>query len=535
MGIQDMRYTNRHLMYSRIFRQRGVCFKLQFGHRSYSDEQIIRVAPMRMSYQRQSLALGWTACRHPEGQLYFRNIEQRTWTNVWLYDTHNLEAVNNFTMQLRFDIEQQNDLPSDTEAVVHIQEFEDGTMEQSYYLVSASIRTIFWLEEVDVSLLTLGMVPVYENSHLESAQQMQYWIHVEMFPDDFAIHTELLDEVVDFLLWQSFDARTSETSTAPMSPEELDQLLRGVKEVRVGKHSGSVCVVARICHFSYRERFTNFYGEKAARLERHRSIFKEPFWSQPGRSWFFLVVSPMLLYLPDQYLEQIEKVWIDGKVVHRPWSTFITGLQRDWESSMTPSTVLLTANVGFLAIQSVDSSTSFRSAAQIASYISTLCSVGSLLLCTILSRQHRNNAHGTAAEAVQYLARRSQTIGGLQLLAITFSLLVLSSRGGCWGSISPYAGSASTRRGRTQSSRRPSCLSLSRPCWRVWSTWTGHRRSRLCAEDSRVTLWSRSLETSILGNGRRFIGRSESLYGRILTQRAKSLRSEVGPQIVFCI
>lgn len=52
--------------------------------------------------------------------------------------------------------------------------------------------------------------------------------------------------------------------------------------------------------------------------------------------------------------------------------------------------MLLTANVGLLAIQSIDTNRPARSVAQIASYISTFLSLGNIIVCTILSRQHRS-------------------------------------------------------------------------------------------------------------------------------------------------
>ena len=62
--------------------------------------------------------------------------------------------------------------------------------------------------------------------------------------------------------------------------------------------------------------------------------------------------------------------------------------------------VLLTANVGLLAIQSVDTAKADRSLAQISSYISTFLNLGNIILCTILARQHRLDAHMTAQAAV---------------------------------------------------------------------------------------------------------------------------------------
>ena len=55
------------------------------------------------------------------------------------------------------------------------------------------------------------------------------------------------------------------------------------------------------------------------------------------------------------------------------------------------ATVMLNANVAFLAIPSVDNGTdaSFRSPTQLASYFSIVASVGSIILALLLSRQIR--------------------------------------------------------------------------------------------------------------------------------------------------
>ena len=62
--------------------------------------------------------------------------------------------------------------------------------------------------------------------------------------------------------------------------------------------------------------------------------------------------------------------------------------------------MLLNANVAFLAIPSVDSNQNSVTPAQIASYLSIITSVGSILLGLLLIRQHRVKAKETADDAV---------------------------------------------------------------------------------------------------------------------------------------
>ena len=71
---------------------------------------------------------------------------------------------------------------------------------------------------------------------------------------------------------------------------------------------------------------------------------------------------------------------------------------------MSPkATVLLNANMAFLSIQSIDNGGNLvadRSAAQIASYISIMTSVGSVIISLILVRQNRSKNRHSAEEAV---------------------------------------------------------------------------------------------------------------------------------------
>ncbi|KZT69947.1 hypothetical protein DAEQUDRAFT_233105 [Daedalea quercina L-15889] len=161
------------------------------------------------------------------------------------------------------------------------------------------------------------------------------------------------------------------------------------------------------------------HGQREARLDRQKSMYPQP---SQGPSFLLRCISPVFFNFPLQYLGELENIWVDRTVNYKPWRMFITNLQKDWENSITPATVLLTANVGLLAIQSIDTGHADRSMAQIASYISTFLSLGNIILCTVLARQHRLDAHMTAESAATYLDRRTRMRGGLEIVAVSFSL-----------------------------------------------------------------------------------------------------------------
>ena len=63
---------------------------------------------------------------------------------------------------------------------------------------------------------------------------------------------------------------------------------------------------------------------------------------------------------------------------------------------------MLNANVAFLATQSIDDSVSpYRSPTQVASYLSIIASIGSIILGLLLVQQNRSKEEGTSDDAVR--------------------------------------------------------------------------------------------------------------------------------------
>ncbi|KIJ08238.1 hypothetical protein PAXINDRAFT_89152, partial [Paxillus involutus ATCC 200175] len=102
------------------------------------------------------------------------------------------------------------------------------------------------------------------------------------------------------------------------------------------------------------------------------------------------------------------------------WNTFITKLNGQLQNLNLLGTVLLGANVGFLAIQSVDAGGG-RSVTQIASYTSLVFSFGSIALgLTFIGLNLTGLERGS--EAANFLRRMSDEQHGLEKLAIIYSL-----------------------------------------------------------------------------------------------------------------
>jgi hypothetical protein len=135
---------------------------------------------------------------------------------------------------------------------------------------------------------------------------------------------------------------------------------------------------------------------------------------------------------PAGYLRELEKKWADEVIIEVDWRNFISGLSKDWEQlilsvcyraapklesfwftqTISQSTVVLSVNVGFLAIPGVVISNLnsniagtgqvviFTSPAQIASCMSIVASTGSIVIGLLLIRHTTSQQNKDPAGAV---------------------------------------------------------------------------------------------------------------------------------------
>ena len=100
---------------------------------------------------------------------------------------------------------------------------------------------------------------------------------------------------------------------------------------------------------------------------------------------------------------------LDGVHPIREYSLVIAP-HRDPRVPFLQGTVLLNANVAFLAIPSVDPGDHVRTPAQLASYLSIIASIGSTVTGLLLLRQHRTKPQDAAGEVVRDISDLSLLI-----------------------------------------------------------------------------------------------------------------------------
>ena len=184
-------------------------------------------------------------------------------------------------------------------------------------------------------------------------------------------------------------------------------------------------------------RYLNFHGQKGARIANDQTIYG----IFPERTYLIKTLSILFFYTPELYLKgthgrrtlqlYTEKLLSRAGVclhglchlsaqVGAAHHTDTRGLERhhlkcEYSLAVAPrydlyapfrqGTVLLTANMAFLAIPSVDNGTRARTPTQVASYFSTVTSIGSIVIGLLLVRKHRDKPNEFADEVVSHFTR----------------------------------------------------------------------------------------------------------------------------------
>ncbi|KAG6910247.1 hypothetical protein DXG01_012057 [Tephrocybe rancida] len=240
-------------------------------------------------------------------------------------------------------------------------------------------------------------------------------------------HTAVKSSSYDVLL--RLDVQTSDFTTINETKEGLNEMADIVGEARSRSESSSWCL-GRFMLKLTNDRFVNYHGQYGARLNHSQSIYKR---EKPKRTWLIRLLSPLLFSAPNIHLKSLEGLWTDRVTLKLRCTNFFVKMNTQWGEHLVHASILLNANVGFLSIASNDPSShspiflSARTAAQIASYISTTASFGSMMLALLLVREH-NLAKEGDFETVQtniyhqYMQRHDTTKHGFEALAIIYSL-----------------------------------------------------------------------------------------------------------------
>ncbi|PPR00765.1 hypothetical protein CVT24_000790 [Panaeolus cyanescens] len=392
----------------------------------YTYEELY-IEPLLIFEETRLLPPGWEAFVNPDGALYFINFtmahlkssfppgQLNIVTDVYMYDKQQADQLESMVEKI-FDFLKQYHVDLPQRKMDLVLEFRQS-QRYGYYFADHESRSLFWLDDFD-ALDALSEVKVlFTPSHVRHELTAFYWMHVEYFPHTHAHDSEIVSELKGMVIHAYGDTITSLTSTSPYDTPTLEKIVTMIRNIE-GEGTTTVptvyvSVVGRLLFNFHHERFLNLYGERNARLERNQSIHPEP-----QRSYIMKLFSPLFLYGPEVHLRKLQQMSVDS-LVHTPnWRNLLEKITEEWKEFTLFATVVLNANVAFLAIQSVDEAApeGGRSSAQRASYLSIVTSVGAIVLGLLLVREHNTMLDRS------FLAFRSASVYGLETLALMYSL-----------------------------------------------------------------------------------------------------------------
>ncbi|KAF8982243.1 hypothetical protein BDQ17DRAFT_827858 [Cyathus striatus] len=399
-----------------------------FSHKRYErevrmsedDSKEIELEPLRMDYSDPDPP-GWTSYLHPEGVRYFCDIEKRIYTDANLYDS-GVQSLVNQSIDEIYDFMRINSIILSPSADLVLDFVEDKVY---YYFAEHKNRSVFYFDKMNTADFrswqeVQGASSLTHFGHLIEAE---YWWHIFLFPSSLKISEEIVNELRDTVIHGIGDCMTTPFSTITYSNEDLYKLLsvtNSLKENIGTSYGGSICMLSRFMWGFAHGRFLHWHGQPAVRLSRdmsaHGPVVKV-------RSWIMKISSALLFSAPDIHLRNLEKIWVDHLMYEHIWKQSTQKLINEWQEFTLFSTVLLNANVAFLAIQTIDQDNHpYRSPGQVSSYLSMISSIGSIILSLLLVRLNRTKEKDNARDAWAFLSSREHPKYGLEILAIVYSL-----------------------------------------------------------------------------------------------------------------
>ncbi|KAF7350103.1 hypothetical protein MVEN_01312400 [Mycena venus] len=406
------------------------------------EEVKVTLEPHTRSFSRNG-PVDWTAHVHPEGALYYaydpvvshgavqwpaRNLRKlwNIFTDAPLHEKPAFEMITTFIRQIeKFCSTNGIPLDPETDLVLELTTDKDDQPTCGYYLVDHRQRIIFWYDAFEMERLSrcYQMYGVRSLQHTKIELTAQYWYHCSFFPSTLHVMPELVRELRDTVVYSLADSMTSETPTVPYSVDDLLKMLtviESTKENTETDHGGTACAISRFMWSFECHKFYHFHGEACARLDRKASAFGYV----ATRSILLRIFAPLLFNAPIPHLRALEELYTDEVINNGPWRSLIDGLCVEWQEHILYATVLLNADMAFLAIPTVDNGQNIpaRSMAQIASYISVIASLGSVIVGLVLVREYRSRRDDLAESAAAVLGRHFHAPFGFESLALLYSL-----------------------------------------------------------------------------------------------------------------
>ncbi|KAF8842344.1 hypothetical protein BDN67DRAFT_965872 [Paxillus ammoniavirescens] len=378
---------------------------------------------------------GWVRCTQPEGSSYFHNPTKRITTDIDISKQQIFEWVDKVTNNLLQSAGKLLAMHDEIELVIGLPDDGQGKRESLYYFVDHRRQLLFWVHAYKLSNIFANVKGVSKFSHMKYAIEAQYWTHLELYPNRRRLKAEHHAELRGILIHASTETLTSNASIAPFELDELGRMLDLVDKAEgsIDKEQvHAVYIVARLMRLFTSSRFVNFYGQPEARLNVDQSVYTK-LRGQDETASLFIRISDLLLFGgPSAHAIELQRVWVDLTVNFPRWKGFVSKLSNEWAGFTIYSTVMLAVDVSFLAIPALSpkptntnpnpTTTSMQEASNIATYLSIITIVGSLIVSVQLSNGIRGQGTSSAEEAADAMLWWTKSALGTDALAIMYSL-----------------------------------------------------------------------------------------------------------------
>ncbi|KIO30638.1 hypothetical protein M407DRAFT_20354 [Tulasnella calospora MUT 4182] len=372
------------------------------------------------SHEGLPLPRDWVEYVHPEGNIYYSNIQAGIVTNIDPRRDGVTADFNDAIEKIQSRLPTSDSKPDTFEVYLGIPDglpLSQGTLE--YYVVDYDHRSIFWIEDVDILTDLVGspmMLDRFESrGHLRLGLEPEFWLHVEYYP----CHQPIYDQKAEKELAAVFRHGCVDDMTAPGSvfPYSADECLRYLTLLeRFREDDGSTesyrrSWIARLWASICRSRLINRHGLSHPRVDRLQG-FDAYLSQQTGKSLALILGDALCLGMSKRTFTQLTELW-NGRIVYqRHWQPFLEGQRSEWRWTVFGG-LYLTMMIAFQGIYG----TSFILLVASASFAGS-----AIVLSTLMLHAHSAERLKTASDISSYIFMTESFTDGLRPLSITFTL-----------------------------------------------------------------------------------------------------------------
>ncbi|QRV97955.1 hypothetical protein RhiJN_25974 [Ceratobasidium sp. AG-Ba] len=207
-----------------------------------------------------------------------------------------------------------------------------------YYIADHSARTVLWIDGHDAP----SAISTAEVGRARNVLAEEYWVHMENFPAPVSASLDDLHELKIVLASLAVDAGTSDGSTSPFTPAQINEFLGHLSTFTGKLGVYETYTIARLWCMIWHARVVNNYGTPQACLDRFTVLSDRP----PA---FTGEYAPWVKYFiplnASAHLERCSRAWAGRIAYVSEWRSFKAKNEIEWTQAMWLACVLIIASL----------------------------------------------------------------------------------------------------------------------------------------------------------------------------------------------